>query len=130
MRCAWGSLATAGKAAAHLGPSVDVGTLGDEVVEAVAVACVNAWTWPDQGLKSLRVRRLCSTLVGRAAELREARPCPWVRGFVSQSHKSASPRTQARVLWRSQDGPFYMPRLPYMAAHMSADLPSCGEHTP
>jgi hypothetical protein len=44
VRGAWGSLAIAGKAVAHLGPSVDVGTLGDEVVEAVAVACWNAWT--------------------------------------------------------------------------------------
>ena len=44
MRGAWVSLAIAGKAVAHLGPSVDVGTLGDEVVEAVAVACGNAGT--------------------------------------------------------------------------------------
>lgn len=29
---------------------------------------------------------------------------------------------------RSQSGAFYMPRQPYMAAHMSADLPSCGDH--
>jgi hypothetical protein len=31
-------------------------------------------------------------------------------------------------MWCSQDGAFFMPPQPYMAAHMSADLPSCGDH--